>query len=321
VIVAKVPLRIPLAGGLTDLKDYAQDFGGVTVSTTINRHVYVVLKESYYGFTDLHYQDKHERVDTYDQIRNDLIRESLRLTGLVNTPLQLNVLTDFPGESGLGGSGAITVGLLHAIRTFQGNTITPEQLFTQAAQIEVDILDGASGYHDPTICAIGGFKLIEYHSSEISSRNVTMSEGTRNAFVNTLLLFYSGRHRPSKPSLNLLSSQLPDAHEVLHKIKQLGYALEQAFGAGDLLSIGETIGLQQELKQQLPGHFQDEFVLSVTERVRRAGGYAQIPGGKISAFVIVCCPKGNTEEIRAALPDLQEVRFELETEGSQVRQF
>ena len=54
-IVAKVPLRIPLAGGLTDLKDYAQEFGGVTVSTTINRHVYVVLKESYYGFTDLHY--------------------------------------------------------------------------------------------------------------------------------------------------------------------------------------------------------------------------------------------------------------------------
>ena len=320
-IVAKVPLRIPLAGGLTDLKNYTQDFGGVTLSTTINRHVYIIIKESYYGFTDLQYQDTHERVDTIDQIRNDLIRESLRLTGLENTPLQLNVLTDFPGESGLGGSGAITVGLLHAMLTFQGNTVTPEQLFTQAAQIEVEILDGASGYHDPPICAIGGFKLIEYHGNEILSRDVTMSERTKNEFVNKLLLFYSGRHQPSKPSLNILSRQLPDAYEVLHEMKQLAYNLEQAFGVGDLAKIGETIGQQQKLKQQLPGHFRDEFVLNVTERVRKAGGYAQIPGGKISAFVIVCCPKGNVDEIRAALPDLQEVRFDLATEGSQVRQF
>lgn len=315
-IVTKTPLRIPLAGGLTDVKPYAEAYGGVTVSATVDQYVYVVLKANGGGFFDLRYQDVHEKAPDAGAIRHDLIREALHLTGLQDTPLSIHILVDLASESGLGASGALTVGLLHAMHAFRGASPTRAALAEEAGHIEVDVLDGASGYHDPTITALGGIKLIEYRGAETHARDVAMSAATRDAFTGSLLFFYSGRHARTKPSLDLLSSHMTEALPVLHELKAIGYELERAFGAGDLQRVAQIIGQQQALKQRLPGKFVDDYVLDVTRRVREVGAYAQLPGGKISAFVIVACPDAQHDAVRRALPELEEVHLGLEPRGT-----
>ncbi|MDZ7703297.1 MAG: hypothetical protein U5L04_02275 [Trueperaceae bacterium] len=328
IVVSKTPLRIPLAGGLTDIKPYAERFGGVTISATIDKYVYVALKQNLDSFFDLKYQDVHEKAFEASRIKNDLVREALAITGLTGTPIQLSIMVDLASESGLGSSGAVTVGLLHAMHALKNghalehDDVDPYQLLGEASRIEVEILQGASGYHDPSICALGGLKRIDYqvgdHGVDIRARDIDVSPDTERAFADSLLFFYSGRHAKSKPSLDLLSSHLDEAHDVLHDIKALGIELEQAFNAGDLNRIAEIIGAQQDLKQRLPGRFIDDYVTDVTERVRKVGAYAQLPGGKISAFVIVCCPGGQHQAVREALSDLQEVHFGLEPRGTRV---
>ena len=316
VIVSKTPLRIPLAGGLTDIRPYAEAFGGVTVSAAVDRYLYVVLKPNPGGGFELRYQDTQERAPDGRRIRHDLVRESLRLTGLLDTPMTLHILADLASESGLGASGALTVSLLHAMHRFKGEEVPAAELAREAGHIEVEVLEGASGYHDPTITALGGLKLIEYRGAETTARDVVLSDATRKGFMDSLLFFYSGRHARTKPSLDLLSSRLPEAYEVLHELKAIAYALEKAFGAGDLQRIAEIIGEQQALKQRLPGKFVDDYVLDVTRRVREVGAYAQLPGGKISAFVIVACPDGQQQAVREALADLTEVHLGLEPTGT-----
>lgn len=318
IIVSKTPLRIPLAGGLTDLKQYAADFGGVTISATIDKYIYVVLKRSPNQYTDLKYQNVHERVTGFEQIRHSLIREALRLTGLTQTPIELSVMADLASESGLGSSGALTVGLLNAMHKLQGHDVSVQQLYEEAAHIEVEVLDGASGYHDPTICALGGLKLIEYDGPRIIARDIEMSETTRKAFTDSLLFFYSGHHAKSKPSLDLLTNQMHRANDTLHRMRQLGYDLEKAFRVGDLEEIGRSIEAQQQLKMQLPGKFVNPYVRQIVGRVGKLGAHAQLPGGKISAFVIVCCPNGQHDRIRQELSDLREVRFNLTGSGTRV---
>lgn len=315
-IVAKTPLRIPLAGGLTDIRPYAEAFGGVTVSATIDRFVYVVLKPNLGGGFELRYQDTQEKAARGALIRHDLVRESLRLTELLDTPLTVHILTDLASESGLGASGALTVSLLHAMHRLKGETLPPATLAREAGHIEVEVLEGASGYHDPTITALGGLKRIEYRGADIDAREVAMTDATRKAFADSLLFFYSGRHARTKPSLDLLSSRLNEAYDVLHDLKAIAYELEAAFGAGDVRRVAEIIGEQQDLKQRLPGKFVDDYVLDVTRRVRETGAYAQLPGGKISAFVIVACPDGQQQAVREALADLQEVQLGLEPGGT-----
>lgn len=317
-IVSKTPLRIPLAGGLTDIKPYAERFGGVTVSATIDKYLYVFLKENLGGYYRLRYQDVQEKVHNVEHIKHEPIREAVKLTGLAGSPLDIVVMADLAGESGLGTSGALAVGLLHAMHAYHGRAVGQEQLYREAAHLEVELLGGASGYHDPTICALGGFKRIEYQGARISAREIIMAPEARRAFEESLLLFYSGRHHKSKPSLELLTSHLAAGLEVLHAIKRLAYELEAALSAGDLAQTAWCIGEMQRLKQQLPGRFEDDYVKDVVARVRQVGAYAQLPGGKIGAFVIVCCPDKQQAAVRAALADLKPVPFRLEAAGSRV---
>lgn len=317
-IVSKTPLRIPLAGGLTDIKPYAERFGGVTVSATIDKYLYVFLKENLGGYYRLRYQDVQEKVREVAHIKHDLIREAIVLSGLTSAPLDIVVMADLAGESGLGTSGALTVGLLHAMHAYQGHAVSKEQLYREAAHIEVEVLGGASGYHDPTICALGGFRLIEYHGATIRAREIAMPREARQAFEGSLLLFYSGQHHKSKPSLELLASHLDAGLEVLHAIKRLAYRLEAALTGGDLQEAARCIGEMQALKQRLPGRFEDDYVKDVVARVRRLGAYAQLPGGKISAFVLACCPDGQQAAVREALADLRPIPFRFETGGTQV---
>lgn len=317
-IVSKTPLRIPLAGGLTDVEPYASRHGGVTVSSTIDRFVHVTVEEPFDGVFDLRYGDVHERTRSAERLHHHLTREALKLAGLEGTPLRIAISADLPSESGLGSSGAVTVGLLHAFHRVRGERPSPQRLLEEACRIEVDVLQGASGYHDPAICALGGLQRIEYRGRDVRARPVPMGDADRARFERSLMLFYSGRHEKSKPSLALLSSRMEeaDAEAVLHDIRALGYALDEALAAGDLARAAEIVGEQQALKQRLPGSFVDDYVVDLTERVRATGAAAQLPGGKISAFVLVVCPDGQQDAVRRALPDLREVPLRLEPAGT-----
>lgn len=262
-IVTKTPLRLPLAGGLTDLKSYAHQFGGVTVSMAIDKHVYVIIKPSMDGFFDLRYADVHEKVLNHADIRNDLIRETLLISGMAEQPVHLVVMTDLAGESGLGTSGAVCVGLLNAMYSFQGTEKSQQELLETAAHIEVEVLEGASGYHDPSICALGDIHYIEYDRQGIHPQPLAVPEEARAEFQQSLLFFYGGHHAKSKPSLNLLESHLDKGLEHLHQIKAIGIELKPALIAGDIRRVGEIIGEQQRLKMTLPGKFTDDYVKDI----------------------------------------------------------
>ena len=45
ILRSKIPLRISLNGGGTDVDPYCEKFGGVVVSSAINKYVYASLEE------------------------------------------------------------------------------------------------------------------------------------------------------------------------------------------------------------------------------------------------------------------------------------
>ncbi len=316
-IIAKTPLRIPFGGGLTDLKKYSSEYGGATVSVTIDKYVYVTLKTNVDGYINLKYMDVHEKISRIGDVRHDLIRETLKLMKLDQIPVDIYIMSDLNSESGLGSSGAVTVSLLNAMHRFKGEEVSRQQLLEEASYIEVELLDSASGYHDPSICALGGLKLIEYRDNEISGREIVIPDIQKQVFEDRLLFFYSGKHFKSKPSLDLLNTQMESAIDTMHAIKQVAYDLENAFLSGNLQKVGELIQEQQRLKQTLPGKFNDEYVEQLIERINQLGAYAQLPGGKIGAFVIVYCREDNQNKVRSQLSDLQEVRLKFSYEGTQ----
>ena len=320
-LIARTPLRIPLGGGLTDLASYARRFGGVTVSATIAQAAYVTLLPSLDGRFEVVAEGRVETATRLTDLRHDLVREALRSVDPDHPPVRLAVWVDVAGQSGLGTSGAITVTLLHALRAFRGERPTAEALAAEAATIEVDVLQGASGYHDPHVCARGGLLRLDYDGPRVTAHEVAMSDADRERFEGSLLLFASGRQARTKPSLDLLSSHLEEALPILHDLKALALDLVQALERGDLTSAARCIGEKQRLKERLPGHFVDDYVRDVTARVRATGAAPQLPGGKISGYVLVCCPDAQQAAVRRALADLREVPLAFTREGTTARSF
>lgn len=318
-IISKTPLRIPFAGGLTDLKRYASQFGGATCSATIDRYLYVMVKDNAEELMDLRYRDAHERVTQVSALKHDLTREALLLTGTTGRPLEIHILADLHGESGLGSSGALAVGLLHALHALRGESPSREQLVAEAAHIEIDVLGGASGFHDPAICAFGGLNLIEYDGSGVKGRQAGVAASHLQAFRDRLLIFYTGIHCRTKPSLHLLDSGMERAFDTLHVMKSLALEMYQSLHQGDVEKAGRILHAQQEHKVHLPGLFKDEFVDRVMHQARERGLGVQIPGGKVGGYLVVYCPtESHKDSARQAFSHFREIGLEFETRGTTV---
>lgn len=307
-VAVHTPLRIPIAGGLTDVTSYAHRFGGATVSSTIDLGINVHIGPSPTGRYEVSSVLGTETADHPDGIGNDLVREALRSVGHQGPPLAIDISADVVDHSGLGSSGATTVALLHALRARRGEQPDAIALAREASHIEVERLGGASGYHDANICARGGLLLIEYRGPEAEAHPIELPAGFRIRFEQSLLLFATGRAtHHTRASLRQLGTGIAEALPVLHQVKDLAHRTAGALRAGDLPGVAHSIGEQQRLKQLLPGTFVDAFVRDVTGRVAAVGAAAQFPGGKIGAYLLVCCPDEQQDAVRRALPELVEL--------------
>ncbi len=317
-IHVRTPLRLPLAGGLTDVKRYAAEFGGSTVSSTIQLGVDVRVGPSLSGAFEVVAEGETRRHARAVEVGHDLVREALATVDPAFPPLRVEISLEATGHSGLGASGAICVGLLHALRRLGGEWPAPSELAAQAAEIEVERLGGASGYHDPHICARGGLLRIEYDGPVVSAASVAMPAGFAARLEGSLLMFATGVRASTKSSLGKLDDDYASSLPVLHDMKALALELGAAFGAGDLARVAWCVGEQQRLKERLPGDFRSEVVEKVRARLSPLGAAAQFPGGKVGGYFYVCCPDAQHDAVRRALGEFAEVPLALTSVGTTV---
>ena len=100
-IIVQTPLRISFFGGGTDFPSFFMEEGGCVLSSAIDKYIFVTVKERFDHKLRIGYTQT-EMVDSIDEIQHELIRESLRLTGISNG-LEVTTMGDIPSEgSGLG---------------------------------------------------------------------------------------------------------------------------------------------------------------------------------------------------------------------------
>ena len=151
-IITRTPLRISIGGGGTDLPSYYGRRGGFLISAAINRYVYIAINDT---FTD-DYVIKYsalERVERVDDIAHPLVREALRLHP-IGRAKEIVSIADIPAGTGLGSSGAFTVGLLRALYAYKREHVTAGALAEEACHIEIEVLQEPVGKQDQYIAAL-----------------------------------------------------------------------------------------------------------------------------------------------------------------------
>ncbi len=317
-IVVETPLRISFAGGGTDFQDFYVRDGGAVLSTAIDKRVYVVVKDRFDDAICVNYS-KRERVNNIDELEHELVREAMRLTGS-RGGIEITTLADIPSEgTGLGSSSAVTVGLLHALHTYQGEIVSARELAEQACQIEIDILKKPIGRQDQYICAFGNMRFIRFCDNSIDVEKVGIAAREKKRLNESLLLFYTGITRQSSEILSEQKANIESQIDTLSEMKTLAFKAKDALLAGAFDEFGEILHQNWELKKKLAGRISNHSIDEIYAAARKAGAIGgKITGAGGGGFLLLYCHYGKQDEVRDALKGLRELPYRFQSDGSKV---
>lgn len=317
-IVTKTPLRISLLGGGSDFEDYYKEYGGAVLSTAIEKSVYVIVKERFDDKIYINYSKK-EIVDRVDDIKHDLVRGAMELTG-VEKGIEITTLSDIPSEgSGLGSSSSITVALLHALYAYRGVLVTAEELARQACQIEVEMMGKPIGRQDQYISAFGGMRFITFSDKGIEVEDVKIDEDTKLRLEENLLLYYTGVTRKADDILVKQKANIPRNNNILEGLVRFAKAGRNLLEMGKLDEFGVLLDKGWQLKKQLAGGISNESINRIYQRALDAGAIGgKVVGAGGGGFLLLYCPNLKKDSVRAELKDLREMPFRFSQDGSKI---
>jgi len=318
-IIVQTPLRVSFFGGGTDFPSFFMEEGGCVLNSAIDKFIFLTIKERFDDKLRVGYT-RTEMVDEIDELHHELIRESLRTTGIMNG-VEITTMGDIPSEgSGLGSSSTVTVGALHAMYAYQGEIVSAERLAREACTIEIDTLRKPIGIQDQYIAAFGGLRFFEFlPNGEVKAERVNISTDARRAMNDNFLLFFTGVGRKSSTILKEQKRNMRDRSSELREMKEMAYQAREYVEAENFDALGDLMHQSWELKKRLAGTISNSQINDLYDAARGAGAIGgKIAGAGGGGFLLLYVPYERQSRVRNVLRDLQELPFRLESDGTKI---
>lgn len=284
-IITQTPMRITLGGGGTDILWYSKLRGGAWISGAINKYVFVFINKtedpnlikSSHGFEAI-------MTDDYRKIPVQIIRECLQLTN-VKKGIEIATAADASAKSGLGGSGAFEVGLLHALHIYKRESVSQLVLANEACKVEIDRMKKPVGPQDQYITALGGIQYFEIDKhGRVSVEPLLLTVNTIAELENNLLFFRTGTHHDTTEILGSQKKIMEKKDEYskaliqsLDDIKSLGQQVKKYLLEGKINEFGASLHTHWLIKKRLSDNVSNAKIDEWYEEGRKAGAL----GGKI----------------------------------------
>ena len=309
---AAAPLRISFVGGGTDFPHYFRREGGAVLSATIDHYAWVTIqrrsdREIRIRSLDLgHLVEYHlDEGPVYDGVM-DLAKAAIERIG-VEGGLDVDVSSDAPPGSGLGGSSALVTALVGGLAALGGRSYTRDEVARLSYAIERDDLGIAGGWQDQYATAFGGCNLIEFAAGGVSVTPVRLPPEGLAELRRTLLLCYTGAVRTD---LGLIDTQIrmfqEGREETIQGMKQLhemAFEMRDALERGEFDALGEMLQEAYEAKKRMNPHIAEGTRIEDLFRVAREAGAL---GGKIcgaggGGYLLVSCRSERIDDVHSAL--------------------
>lgn len=250
------------------------------INTGIQRYLYVVLREQA-EFVEFRYRINWSRTEfcnEIDEIQNPIARELFRKFG-IERPLELTTFSDIPAGTGLGSSSAFAVGLVNAFHALNRNRITKHALATEAAEIELDVLQRSMGKQDHFAASYGSFNVYTFCADEtVLVEPVYCDSEVVEALSSHLMLLYTGDQRDASGVLEAQERATVENENVLASMSDLvDPMVEILSGRGDLSEVGPMLHESWLLKRSITDQISDETIDDSYRRAIEAGA----TGGKL----------------------------------------
>ena len=323
-IISKTPVRASLFGGGSDFKDYYSNselgYGSV-LSIGLDMHVYITVNKKFDDSIRLVYSG-NELVDSVDEIKHNIIRESLKLAG-ISKGIEIVYMADLPLSGagvGLASSSALAVGLLNALHAYKGEFVTAKQLAQEACHIEIDCLGQQIGIQDQYAVAYGGFnKYRFFNDGSVSVSPVVLTKQSREKMIGNLMLYFTGNTRDSRKILSEQTKNIGNKRKMLDDLVMTVDKVYESLIASDVDVIGKELDRTWRIKKSLSSGISNPLIDQMYEIATSAGA----SGGKIlgaggGGFMLLYVEKQKQASVRKAMKEFREVPFGIDYQGSRI---
>ncbi len=322
-ILVKVPLRISLLGGGTDFLSYYKKSTGRVLSFAINKYIYILIKELN-DYFDENYRLNYfvtERVNSINEISNDITRESLSLQQYKNK-LYISTIADIPQSSGLGSSSSFAVGLNLALRAIQGKKIDKNLVVRDAIDVELLRLKKPIGIQDQIAAGYGGINYIEFSTNYKDHYKVNSidSRDFIKELTNNSLLVWTGKHRSAD---KILSDQEKNKDINFESLKSLSDLTEEYVKKNlskfKLEDLANAMNESWEIKKRLSNMISDNNFDRIYNLALKSGAI----GGKLlgaggGGFFLFIVKKSEQKKFKNSMEDYKIENFSISFEGAQI---
>jgi len=321
IVTTKTPLRISFVGGGTDMPYFYSKSNGITISTCIDKFVYVTVK-THANFSEkfrLNYSDT-EIVNEVDEIKNLRIRQVIKYFK-IDEPIYINTISDLPYNSGLGSSSAFLVGLINAIFLLKGEKKNLKIIAEIAFKIENKITNNSLGKQDHYIAAYGGLKKIIYKKNTIDVNKITISKKNLNLLNNNLIFFWTGRTRLSNKNLISQKKNLKKNFSNLKNLKEIAFEFNKKLKAKKfhLKELGLLLDKNWQMKKKFTNNITNNYLDNIYKSAISHGCY----GGKLlgaggGGFFIFICRKELQPNLINRIKSCEIVKFKFYSQGTEL---
>ncbi|MBQ7702148.1 MAG: kinase [Candidatus Methanomethylophilaceae archaeon] len=283
-IRARAPLRIGIAGGGTDVDPYASTYGGCVFNSTINKYAYCTLvprdddimkvKSRYFG----RYKTRLNHGPLKFDGNMDLAK-AVANHFEIERGFTLDIHSDVPSGSGLGGSSTMIVAIIAAISEWIGKKMDKYEMADLAYKLEREDIGLKGGKQDQYASVFGGFNLIDF-GKEVKVNPVEIDQRIIDELQCRSVMCFTGM---SRESAKVIDSQITAYKnhqniDALDQSKILAKELCEAVVKGKLDVAGELLDQSWQYKKQFSSSVSNRNINSLYNIAKSQGAI----GGKVS---------------------------------------
>jgi D-glycero-alpha-D-manno-heptose-7-phosphate kinase len=282
---ARSPVRISFGGGGSDLTHYFSGMDGAVINTTI----------SLYSHATLRIRPDDKVIIRSRDLKQSLHAENLPTAlkqegsfGLIQALLkvicpdygfELYLHSDFPMNSGLGGSAVVSASVLGCFNQFRRDQWDLHELAELAYQAERLYLGVAGGWQDQYATVFGGFNFMEFRMEQNIVHPLRIPADTLLELEESLILCDTGTTHDSGDIHQDQRRQMQqeDIRRHVQVNVELSYRMRNQLLRGKLLEFGQSLHDAWQFKRQFSSKISNQRLDEIYEGARQNGAV----GGKL----------------------------------------
>ena len=320
-IISKTPYRISFFGGGTDYPSWFKENTGRILSTTIDKYVYLSLRDlgPYFDYKHRIIWSKVENVNDAKFIQHNVVREMLEYFKIQNG-LEIHYQGDLPARSGMGSSSSFVVGLMNAFLVKKKKKLSKMDLAKKSIMFEHKILEEIVGIQDQISASFGGLNKLDIKKNgDFDVKKIKINKQVKNLDRNLVLLF-TGIQRTANDIAGQYVSKLKK--DKIMEMKEINFQVEEAeqlLVKNKFDDFGKLLNEGWKLKKSLSKVISNKKIDDLYEFSINNGAL----GGKLlgaggGGFMLLYIPHHNQKKFFKKIKNVINVPFNFSEEGSQI---